>query len=312
MGLLGKWLGTTAAEPAPPPASPAATPLDPSVLEWRRLNELPAPKLRPLPLADDVDAPSPRHPPLKPARIVDELPEGCEGPLYYRIVRSQRGQAVKPRRYVAIDAQGLKLDDQPGQRLCSAWPTHVAQGQETKLFAAPGRLDPIFEVPLPARFLARADKPFPEYTCNIFTLVSSRLRRAIEALEPGAHLFLALDLCPGEEPPLHVFFPGVLFRPTALAIDANGIRENLLPGGGVKFTGPRLSARHFYRLNRNVIGAAEIFVDPWLGPIFSQRAVAQFGDVLEREHAFMPMGVCEEPIEPGASKATRDGSVHPL
>jgi hypothetical protein len=136
----------------------------------------------------------------------------------------------------------------------------------------------------------------------------------IEALEPGVHLFIPIDTSEGEEEPdLFVFFPGVMFAPTGLAIESNGIAQNMLPNGGIQFMSPQhLSKRHFYLLNRNVIGDAQIFTDSWFRLIFSQRALERLGDVLHRELAFMPMGVCDEPIPANAEKRTRDGGVEPL
>ena len=81
---------------------PQADPIPESVREHRRLNELPPPRIKRLPLdAVAVEAcgpPSHLHPPVKPARIVDEVPEEYDGELYYRIVPSQRGAERNIRR----------------------------------------------------------------------------------------------------------------------------------------------------------------------------------------------------------------------
>lgn len=322
MSLFGRFLGSKkperpTAEPKAEPPLAEPKPVDESVLEWRRLNELPKPALKSVPLDPDALAPSgppsSLHPPLRPARVVDEVPEGYRGDLYYRIVPSQLGSQRNPARYVTLKQKGLNLDDQPGQRLASAWMEHVAQGGGATLFAAPGELRQEFRKPLPARLLADAGKkPFPEYTADSWPQVSGRFRRIVEALEPGVHLFIPLDTSEGQrEPELYVFYPGVIFRPTSLAIEASGMVGAIQPHGGLVI--PRtVSARHFYAVNRNVISSAEIFTEGKLGPIFSQRAVEQLGDVLAREYAFMPMGVCEEPIVKGTGKYTRDGAVEPL
>jgi hypothetical protein len=290
-----------------------------SVLEWRRLNELPSPKLKRLRLDGETQnafgPPSSLHPPIQPARVIDEVPDSYGGPLYYRIVPSQRGSQRNPISYVTLLQKGLKLEDQPGQWLGVAMMTHVAQGREQHLFTAPGKLRPELRHPLPAKLLARATKkPFPEYHGHHWPMVSARFRRVVEALEPGVHLFIPLDTSEGErEPELYVFYPGLMYRPTALAIKASDIGRYLRPEGFLQFTRPQhLSARHFYMLNRNVIGSAEIFCEGWFGPVFSQRAVERLGDVLQRELAFMPMGVCDEPIPAGATRCTRDGGVAQL
>jgi hypothetical protein len=102
-------------------------------------------------------------------------------------------------------------------------------------------------------------------------------------LEPGAHLFLPLDLSDGsEDPQLYVFFAGVAFRPTAVAVEANGIADLLLPDGGLSFKTPRLSARHSYLLNRGLIGQPDVFYGPLLGVVFSHRAVTLLGDMRSR------------------------------
>jgi hypothetical protein len=289
-----------------------------SVLEHRRLNELPPPRIKRLPLdAAAVEAcgpPSHLHPPVKPAQIVDEVPEGYDGELYYRIVPSQRGAKRNIRRYVRlVHPKGVALEDWPGQRLAAAWAQIVAQGRERGVFVEPGKLYPDLERDLPARLLASAKKPFPELVSSNWPIASDRFRRVLESLEPGAHLFLPLDTSDGGQPPLlHIFFAGAMFRPTGLAISANGIAGHILPEGGLSFNQPKLSARHFYYLNANVIGSAELFVDTWLGTIFSRRVLERLGDVLPPELAFMPMGVCAEPPPADAMKCTRYGKTEPL
>jgi hypothetical protein len=314
MSILSRLFGTKSAETP----NPEPKPIPESVLEWRRLSELPPPVLKRLRVdAETLNScgpPSSLHPPIQPARVIDEVPEGYRGELYYRIVPSQRGSARNPRAHVSLLHKGLKLEDQPGQRLALAMRSHVAQGREQHLFAEPGVLRPEFQRALPARLRASASKPFAEYHGDIYPMVSARFRRVVEALEPGVHLFIPLDTSEGrQEPELYVFYPGVTFRPTGLAIEANAIAGSMLPDGGLQFSSPNyLSARHFYLLNRNVIGSAEIFTDGWFGPIFSQRAVERLGDVLQRELAFMPMGVCEEPLPPDARRCTRDGGEEQL
>ena len=103
-----------------------------------------------------------------------------------------------------------------------------------------------------------------------------------------------------------------MFRPTGLAITANGLAGHILPEGGLTFNQPKLSARHFYYLNAYVIGSTELFVDTWLGTIFSRRMLERLGDVLPPELAFMPMGVCTEPPTACAMKGTRDGKTKPI
>jgi len=289
-----------------------------SVLEYRRLNELPPPRIKRLPLdAATVEAcgpPSHLHPAVKPARIVDEMPEGYDGELYYRIVPSQRGAKRNIRRYVRlVHPKGVALEDWPGQRLAAAWAPIVAQGKERGIFVEPGKLHPDLERALPAQLLASAKKPFPELVSSNWPIASDRFRRVLESLEPGTHLFLPLDTSDGGQPPLlHIFFAGAMFRPTGLAISANGIAGHILPEGGLTFNQPKLSARHFYYLNANVIGSSELFVDSWLGTIFSRRMLERLGDVLPPELAFMPMGVCAEPPTAGAMKCTRDGKTEPI
>ncbi len=292
-----------------------------STLEWRRLNDLPPPVLKRLPLNEEAvtafGPPSGLHPPVKPARFVDEIPESYRGELYYRIVGSQRGSKYGPSRYVSlVEKKGVPLDDQLGQRLAGAalWMNHIAQGREQRLFAEPGELRPEFRGPLPARLLARARKPFPEYTGVAWPTVSARFRRIVEALEPESHLFIPLDFSDDkEERQLYVFFPGAMFAPTGLAVEGNDIAKNLLPNGSLQFVSPQhLGKRHFYLLNRSVIGPAHIFTDSWFGVIFSRGILELVGDVLDRELAFMPMGECNAPIPAHAEKRTRDGRVQPL
>jgi len=167
--------------------------------------------------------------------------------------------------------------------------------------------------PLAAALLASAKQPFPELVFSNWPLASDRLRRVLESIEPGVHLFLPLDTSEGAEPPLlHIFYAGATFRPTGLAVSANGMADHILPEGGLTFNRPKLSARNFYHLNVNVIDSADVFVDAWLGLIFSRRALERLGDVLPPELAFMPMGVCKEPASHGPDKCTRGGKVGPI
>lgn len=296
-------------EPAPPPPPPERKPESPS--------PTPPPVLKQLPLdhkaLERCGEPSRLHPPVKPARCIDEVPAGYDGDLYYRIMNSQRPGAAF-RRYVRITpAKGVVQEDQPGQRLAAAWANHVARGRDLRVFSEPGKLRPDLTGSLPAQLLASAKKPFAEYVSSNWVVVSARFRCVLESLEPGAHLFLPLDTSQGANSPLlYIFFPGVAFSPTGLAIAANGIEDCILPNGGLSFGGSRLSASHFYFLNRNVIGSADVFVDSWLGPIVSKRALERLGDILPTEFAFMPMGVCEERLPPGAARHTRDGTAHQL
>ena len=86
------------------------------------------------------------------------------------------------------------MEDQPGQRLAASVASHVAQGRDLHLFASPGKLRPDLQSALPGRLMATAKKPFPEYTSDNWPLASARFRRVLEELEPGAHLFIPIDL----------------------------------------------------------------------------------------------------------------------
>ena len=288
----------------------------PSFTEASGPVELPKLVIKHLPL--DVEAlarigpPSALHPPVRPARIVEAVPEDYEGDLYFRIFPLDPYGAWSPKRYVALPQKG-RLEDQPGQRLASCWASHVAQGQDPAIFVSPGELRADMRSPLPGSLMAAAKQPFPEYTRDNWPLVSARFRRVLEELEPGRHLFIPIDLADGSEAPqLYVFFVGAIFRPLALANQANDLKATLLPGGGVNLHDMNPANRPFYYLNSGVVGTSQVFIDHWLGPIFSKRAVELLGDFLPRRYALMPMGVCDEPLLPGTSRYTRDGAVHPL
>ena len=257
------------------------------------------------------------HPPLRPARVFDAVPADYRGNLFYRIVEVRPFLARNRKRYVQMPKEG-PLDEQPGQRLCRAWPIYVAQGAGSELFTSSAILRPQFRR-LKGTLMAAGKKPFPEYTYEGYPLVSARVRDVLEQLEPGTHLFIPIDL-PDDEgtPRLYVFFAGVTHRPSALAVAANGMEIGRYGNGSVAIRLPkghqvvRLDRPGFYYLNGRIVGSAHLFVDGDLGFIFSQNAVERLGDILDPRDIFMPVGIVDEPIPETTGRYTRDGKVERL
>lgn len=257
------------------------------------------------------------HPPLRPARVFDAVPADYRGELFYRIVEVRPFLARNQKRYVQLPKEG-PLEEQVGQRLCHAWPVHVAQGAAPAIFTSRGVLRPQFRR-LKGSLMAAGKKAFPEYTYGGYPLVSARFRDVLEQLEPGAHLFIPIDLSDGDEiPRLYVFFPGVTHRPSALAVAANGLEIGRYENGSVAVRLPkghqvvRLDRPNFYYLNGRIVGSAELFVDSDLGFIFSRKAVERLGDILDPRDIFMPVGIADEPVPETTARYTRDGKIERL
>jgi hypothetical protein len=314
MSLISRLFGRNRASTASPAPEQQPEPQSPAARAGAQPHDGPALNIKRLPLDQEtltrIGPPSALHPPVQPARIVDDTPRDYAGDLYFRIFPLKPYAPWRPKKYVALSQKG-RLEDQPGQRLACCVKSHVAQGQDRHLFESPGKLRPDFQSALPGCLMAIAKTPFPEYTADNWPLASARFRRVLEELEPGAHLFIPIDLSHGsEEPRLYVFFSGATFRPTAVAIEANGIPVTENPDGGIRYSYPQPVDPRFYYLNRGMIGSAEVFVDHGLGLIFSKRALERLGDILPRRYAFAPIGVCDEAIPAGAGRYTRDGEVH--
>ncbi len=125
-------------------------------------------------------------PKIKPLRIFGEIPEGYEGPIYYRTMEDYDRPMGKP--VFRYDKESLKrLDDAYGRGLRRDAVKNVVD--ENRNFK------PDWQRPLTGKIMT--DDPLryeycpdPSYNCN---WMSERVHDAIESLEPSKHVFVPID-----------------------------------------------------------------------------------------------------------------------
>lgn len=234
-----------------------------------------------------------------PQRIRGDLPSDYDGPLYYTWRRLRSGMPKPPGSFIRIvdEPKPKRMEDEAGESLARADPQCAALKIEPRLFDEDGELLSRWQHPLQARLKANAPKQWADWPMGVLRYVSPQVRDAIEAVEPGRHLFIPVDVDAKDRDPfrLYILFPGNAARLTVLAMRANEISYTLSDGGTPVFHEPPwLHEDRFGYLNQDVLQDAHLFYDFSLSFIFSRALVEKLGDVFIENYAFKPWGVVTE------------------
>lgn len=239
---------------------------------------------------------------MEAPRIRGDVPAGYDGPLYYSWRRLESGSPKPFGAFIKIidDPKPKRMEDETAERLARADPQCAALRIEPRLFDEQGQLRPEWQRPLQARLKANAPKHFVDWPPGVIRYVTPHVRDAIEAVEPGRHLFIPVDIDASDRDPfrLYILFPGNAARQTVLAMRANGISYTLSDRGTPICNEPAwLHEDRFGYLNLDVLQGAHLFYDFSLSFVFSSALVEKLGDVFVENYAFKPWGVVTETLE---------------
>jgi hypothetical protein len=231
---------------------------------------------------------------VKPAPIRGEVPPDYRGPVYYRArIDSYEGFKRGVHEFIKFEQKGL------GQDLASADPIQAAHRVAPQLFDEKGELLPKWTVPLKARAASDAPKNWPEWASGSYTVVSQRVRDAIEEFEPGKHVFIPIDVAnkDGSARRVYAFYQISSETRPSLALAANGIEHSLGPSGDPLFEKPEwLKSDRFAYLNSQVVRDSAVDFDPRTGLVLSGELVEKLGDVFPKGLVLVPMGLADEKI----------------
>jgi hypothetical protein len=228
------------------------------------------------------------------APISGEVPPDYNGPIFYRTRVISHDYYKKPfPRHLGYENRDA------ARRFAYADHVQVAHRVDPNLFGENGNLLAVFRAPLKARLLSSAPKNPPEWAFGHWSLVSERIRSAIEELQPGKHLFIPIDVdWNGDQRRLYVFYVLRNTTRTILAMRANGIEFNFAETGNPVFPTPAwLASDRFAYLNGDVVDGAAVDFDPRVGIVMSKPLIDALGNVFPKGIVLVPTGVVDEPLE---------------
>jgi hypothetical protein len=225
------------------------------------------------------------------------IPESYTGAIFYRMETfSYEGmrRTVYHGVVTVLDRKRMQELGDPRNMTCSLYKLGI-------LTDARGVLREKWREPLRARIPKSAPKSWPEFGVGgTLTVISSRIRDLIEALEPGANFFIPIDAetAGGSILRLYALFIGIVPARTALSMKANRTEFTASDyDGSPVFQRPEWlmgPSEHFGYLDPQVVGDHALLKDTASLWIFSAELVNQLGDVLPKGVAFVPMGVAGE------------------
>ena len=225
-------------------------------------------------------------------KISGSVPLDYRGPIFYRTRVNHDEYAYKQ-----LHAHLKFADRDVARRLAQAYSHEVALRVDPRLFGLDRELLPIFKQPIQATFAASAPKKSPEWSFGHVQLVNERVREAIEAFQPGKHLFLPIDIAgvDGCER-RYVFYVLRDHTQTVLAMEANGIEYSTNESGVPLFPTPdwTMSMDHFGYLAAPIVDGAAVDWDGRIGLVMSKGLIDELGDVFPKGLYLIPMGVADE------------------
>lgn len=224
-----------------------------------------------------------------PPRIVGDLPAGYGGKVFYRTVNKlslpgKRGLVE----FVKIEKKKTGGTD-AAARLSSFGTLADAKRNYPDMFDASGALKEEWRQPLRASRKARFPADWDHYDSGFLQLVSPQVKDAIEAVEPGVHLFVPLDIT-GEAPEdtLRLYISklghgGMGF--VALSPQSNPKQDYFgdIPG--------KVTESFLYLDRRKIAGMHWFWCE--VGPVYSAELVEKLGDILPESVFYVPVGVTE-------------------
>ena len=226
------------------------------------------------------------------ARVSGAVPADYQGPIFYR-TRVNHDEYAYKQLYAHLKFANRDL----ARRLATAYPHEVALRVDPRLFGSDRELLPIFRQPIQVTLAASAPKKSPEWSFGHVQLVNERVREVIEALQPGKHLFVPMDISgPDGCERRYVFYVQRDHTETVLAMEANGIEYSTSESGVPLFPTPAwvLSNDHFGYLSAPIVGGATVDWDGRIGMVMSKALIDELGDVFPRGLYLIPMGVADE------------------
>jgi hypothetical protein len=225
----------------------------------------------------------------KPPRISGQIPAGYSGQIFYRL-----SNYVKPNPPSKVLFDFIKF---PGRNTMGinaiSYLCHRDAIIYTDYLDEHGKVKEVWNTPIQAEAKSNYQEDWPEFSLHNMTLISERVKNVIEKFESENHAFVAIDVGLQSGKLLRAF---VMVRGVAIdAVDylASGIvPSKVYPGGKASWVATNALPRdEFCYLSREKVESRNHFWDENLGHVWSQRIVAELGDVLPREYVFVPMGV---------------------
>lgn len=215
--------------------------------------------------------------------VVGALPADYRGPVYYRLAQFEHVNPSYP--ISGGGARENKLWDRDNVPAL-IFKSGIITDSE-------GRLLPEWQTPLKMRRKPSPVRPAEFIPSSPCTLVSARVHAAIEALEPGKHIFVPIDAVRADGTVERYYY---LYAPRAvvhnpLHISANRLTAAPEGGPGVYRENPwnvMVDDRIWY-LDAKKIGTQHLIENSSF--IFSAELAESIGNVYPRGYSLVPMGV---------------------
>lgn len=223
-------------------------------------------------------------------RICGRIPDGYTGPIFYRV-----SNFLKPNPPSKVLFDYIKFLGRNTREVNEISYLNLRDAiVHSEYLDEHGRVREQWAKPIKAMTKANYREDWPEFSPNGMTLVSTRVKEAIEKYETENHAFVAIDV----ESPAGVrsFQAFVMVRGVQIdSVDyvASGIvPRKIYPGGkGAWDASVALPRDEFAYLKRHLVQGKHHYWDENVQNVWSQEIVAELGDILPKEFVFVPMGV---------------------